>query len=425
MDHDISPLPTPLTDVVERTPSLRRAYVLFMDIVGFSRLPTDHQVAAQKELVQMVQNTPEVSGARLDPDELIMRPTGDGMALLFFKDMLSPLRCALQIHSLLQSDAARIRQLVGAPLKLRMGIHAGEVTIVQDVNGHSDAAGDGIITAQRVMDMGDADHILLSSEVAKVLLNMDPWARYITHLGEVRVKHKVLVDLYNLYGRLDGPFCGNPGTPRKVAEDGRARSREARAARPKLRDILLPYRRAFITLLVMAGMGYGTHAYYQKNPKPFIAAWKVVEANVMPRVPKALRQRIEEARRKKDPKVVAKVKAPPVEKVKVPNLVGSETHDADSKAQGLGLTLRIIQGDYTKYPENTVYRQKPAPGNKVRRDTQITVYVSRGLKTGASHTTNQNGNDPGDSGDPGDAPAAPSSGDPGDQDSGASTSSEP
>jgi class 3 adenylate cyclase len=403
MSYDNSPLPTPLTDVVERTPSLRRAYVLFMDIVNFSRLPTDHQVAAQTELSALVQNTAEVYTARQDPDSLIIRSTGDGMALLFFKDMLSPLRCALQVHGLLQADAARIKQLVGTPLKLRMGIHAGEVTIVQDVNGHNDAAGDGIITAQRVMDMGDADHILLSAEVAKVLLNMDPWARYINHLGEVRVKHKVLVDLYNLYGRLDGPFCGNPGTPRKVAEDGRARNREARAERPSVGDYLLPHRGKIVTLIFLAGLGYGGSVAVQKYP-PARKLWVSVVGKIVPAKPKP---KPTPKGNKPRPGGGSGGPTPPPaisgrpDKVKAPNLVGSETHDADAIAQSYGLVLKIVQGGYTKFPENTVYSQRPNPGTVVRTGGAITVFVSRGIKSPGSNDGGET-TDPAESGDPGD-----------------------
>ncbi|MFM7320145.1 MAG: PASTA domain-containing protein [Armatimonadota bacterium] len=406
----------PLTDVVELTPSMRRAYVLFMDIVGFSRLPTDHQVAAQKELAALVQNTSEIANQRPGTDDLIMRPTGDGMALLFFRDLLSPLRCALQIHSLLQSDAARIRGLVGAPLKLRMGIHAGEVTIVPDVNGHTDAAGDGIITAQRVMDMGDADHILLSSEVAKVLLNMDPWARYITHLGEVRVKHGVMVDLYNLYGRLDGPFCGNPGTPRRVAEDGRARNREARAARPKLRDILLPYRRTIVTWCVLIGLWYGANYHYKVNPAPYKAAFGIFKARVMPKVPKFVKAYVPKdwGGDKVAPIVQKpKIKAPPVEKVVVPSLVGKETHDADVLLQEAGLGVKTVLGELSKYPQNTVYDQKPKPGKKVLRESVVVVYVSRGLKGGAGAVKATGGNAPDFDPDK-DTPDLPKGEDPGD-----------
>lgn len=402
MSYDNSPLPTPLTDVVERTPSLRRAYVLFMDIVNFSRLPTDHQVAAQTELSSLVQNTSEVYTARQDPESIIIRPTGDGMALLFFKDLLSPLRCALQVHGLLQADAARIKQLVGAPLKLRMGIHAGEVTIVQDVNGHTDAAGDGIITAQRVMDMGDADHILLSAEVAKVLLNMDPWARYINHLGEVRVKHKVVVDLYNLYGRLDGPFCGNPGTPRKVAEDGRARNREARAERPSLGDYLLPHRGKFITLAVLAGLGFGGNYAYRTYP-PAKKLWLTLASKVLPPTPKPLPKLANGGKKNggRSGGGPTPIPALQAQKAKVPNLIGSETHDADVTLQVAGLSSNIVHGDFTKFPENTVYRQSPAPGSTIASGAKVTLYISRGIKTGNNDSGNDS-TDPGDSGDPGD-----------------------
>lgn len=411
METDASPYTAPLTDVVERTPSLRRAYVIFMDIVGFSRLPTDHQVAAQRELGQLVQNTSEVAHHRNDPDSLILRPTGDGMALLFFKDMLSPLRAALQIHSLLQSDAPRIKSLVGAPFKLRMGIHAGEVTIVEDVNGLTDAAGDGIITAQRVMDLGDADHILLSYEIARVLLNMDPWSRYITHLGEVRVKHGVMVDVYNLYGRLDGPFCGNPGTPRRVSEDGRARNREARAARPKLRDILLPYRKTIVTLLMLGLIGYGVNEHYKRNPKPYQTAFKVVKERFIVKLPTRVRDYIPEdiGGLKKEP-LPKTAPPPPIKKVVVPDLRGLDTYTAGNNARNLN--LKIVTGDFTRYDENIIYKQSPAPGTKVLPDKEITVVVSRGLKTGARKSwdpdkdKNPDGNPAGgasDELDPGDA----------------------
>jgi len=238
-----------------------------------------------------------------------------------------------------------------------------------------------------VMDMGDADHILLSNEVAKVLLNMDPWARYITHLGEVRVKHGVVVDLYNLYGRLDGPFCGNPGTPRRVAEDGRARNREARAARPKLRDILLPYRRTIVTWCVLVGLWYGANYHYKVNPAPYRAAFAVFKARVMPKVPKFVRDKVsvEYGGLRKDPPKPPKARPapPPVEKVAVPSLVGKETHDADVLLQEAGLGVKTVLGGLTKYPQNTVYAQKPVPGRKVLRDTVVVLYVSKGLKGGA------------------------------------------
>ena len=132
MSLENAPQDAPLTDVVERTPSLRRAYVLFMDIIGFGRLKTAQQVAAQQELSRIVQEAPEVVAARADADSFIARPTGDGIALLFFKDLLSPFRCAFQIHMRLKSDAAEIKRAVGSDIKLRMGIHAGEVTALRN-----------------------------------------------------------------------------------------------------------------------------------------------------------------------------------------------------------------------------------------------------------------------------------------------------
>lgn len=387
MSYEDNPIPTPLTDVVERTPSLRRAYVLFMDIVGFAKLPTDHQVAAQRELGQIVQMTPEVASAKYDPESLLVRQTGDGIALMFFKDLLSPLRCALQLHGMIQADNTRLKQLIGTPLKLRMGVHAGEVTIVQDVNGQRDAAGDGIITAQRVMDLGDADHILLSSEVAKVLIDMDPWARYITHLGEVRVKHKIIVDIYNLYGRLDGPFCGNPGTPKKVVEDGRARSREAKALRPRFSDVMRPHWGRIFALMFIGGLAGSTYYAYQKYPKPFKLAYAKFEgwlsSNGKSNPGKAGAKPTKPGGGNNTGKPNVTPTANEAGVVRVPDLMGRETHEADTVVQGEGLRMKIVMGDFTKFPENTVYKQSPPAGSRIPRGGTVSATISRGIK-GAS-----------------------------------------
>ena len=387
MSYENNPIPTPLTDVVERTPSLRRAYVLYMDIIEFSKLPTDHQVAAQRELGQMVQMTPEVTAARFDADSLLVRQTGDGIALLFFKDLLSPLRCALQLHGLIQSDHARLKRLIGVPLRLRMGVHAGEVTIVQDVNGQRDAAGDGIITAQRIMDIADADHILLSSEVAKVLIEMDPWARYITHIGEVRVKHKFVVNVYNLYGRLDGPFCGNPATPKRVVQDSRDRSREARAQRPRLSDILTPHWNRIFTFMVVIGLVSSSYYVYKKYPKPFHLAYAKFYTWLSTTAPgkklNAVRPTppLTNSQSTGKPNTIAAEND--LASVRVPYLMGRETHEADTMIQGEGLRMKIKVGGFTKYAENTVYKQYPPAGSVIIRGGVVTVLISKGIPGGS------------------------------------------
>jgi class 3 adenylate cyclase len=387
MSLENAPQDTPLTDVVERTPSLRRAYVLFMDIIGFSRLKTAQQVAAQKELSRMVQEMPEVVIARSDRDSFIARPTGDGMALLFFKDLLSPLRCALQIHQHLKYNAAELKQTIGVDVKMRMGIHAGEVTLVEDLNHNMDAAGEGIITAQRVMDLGDEDHILLSSEVAKVLKGIEPWANYLTDLGEVRVKHKVVVHVYNLYGRLDGPFCGNPSKPKSIAEDARNRSKEARAQRPSLGDLLLPYKKPIATMLVLGGIGYGGFTYNKNTNGGLVKLVDSVKASLTPKAtpkPKPT---------KKPTNNGGTTRPRPQNgggggggnggggggstKISMPRVVGDDYSTAEQ-----ALTEFTIKREDVKSskPAEQVVRQSPSSGTRLSPGSVVRLWVSRGAE---------------------------------------------
>jgi class 3 adenylate cyclase len=384
MQHKNSPAPPPLTDVVDRTPTLTTAHVLFLDVTGFGQLRGNQQVAAQVELSRMVQSLPEVVSARSGPEMFLCRPTGDGMALLFFKDLLSPIRCALQLHSRLQADADRILQEVGVPIQLRMGIHSGPVTLVEDINAQADAAGDGIITAQRVMDMGDTNHILLSWDVARVLLKIDPWPRYLTDLGPVRVKHRQVVHLFNLYGRLDGPFCGNPGAPRRVLEDGKARNREARALRGTLIDRLRPFRRAITTALIVGGLGAGAFYYYDTHTPAVQAFIHAIQERLQPRSAEA---RPNPTRSKPTPSRPTKGKGNnpvlspvPVDRVDVPRLTSAFLDTATSIADSRGLILRErgVRTYQKDVPEGMVYQQAPAPGTRVPEGSVVVVRVSAG-----------------------------------------------
>lgn len=395
MDTENPPFPAPLTDVVERTPSLQTAHILFMDIVGFGRLRTQQQVAAQVELSRLVQNTAEVRAARGQIGGFICRPTGDGMALLFFQDKLSPIRCALQIHGQLQADASQIRRNVGVPIRLRMGIHTGDVTLVSDINAQADAAGDGIIVAQRVMNAGDADHILLSADVARTLLKIDPWPRYLTDLGHLRVKHRQVVHLYNLYGRLDGPFCGNPARPQSLAEDAAARSREARTERGTLADRLRPYRATTTALLLLGSAGGGGFAYYRSNPTRVGGMWRTLQTRLLPTptpghspaslrtpAPKGAHPKAKQAHRRAPARSAARRPAAdrPVEKVPVPNLIQDTAEGAREHLEGDGLQMkerlpRVFKADF---PEGTVYSQSPPPGASVPLNATVSVRVSAG-----------------------------------------------
>src|SRR5207253_11272868 len=131
--------------------------------------------------------------------------TGDGMALAFFGDPTAPAQCVLEIAAALKSKPH---------LQLRMGIHSGPVYRVADVNANANVAGGGINMAQRVMDCGDAGHILVSKTVADVLGQLTAWRGHLHDLGEVEVKHGVLVHVFNLMA--DG--AGNPVVPEKVTK---------------------------------------------------------------------------------------------------------------------------------------------------------------------------------------------------------------
>jgi len=193
---------------------LEIAHVLFIDIVAYSKLLIDQQTELVKELNEKVRNTEEFQVAEA-AGKLIRIATGDGMALAFFTSPDAPVRCALQL-----SEA--IRQ--SPRLQLRMGIHSGPVDKLADVNERSNIAGAGINTARRVMDCGDAGHILLSGRVADDLGQFGRWQPQLHDLGEVEVKHGVRFDVVNLYTES----IGNAAIPKKIAETKRNAARRAK-----------------------------------------------------------------------------------------------------------------------------------------------------------------------------------------------------
>ena len=187
-----------------QTPTLEMAYVLFMDVVGYSRMPTDIQQETLRRLQQIVRSGNEFRNAQ-QQKRLISLPTGDGMALAFFTDPEGCVRCAVEITRALQGQDA---------IPMRMGMHAGPVYRVEDINANQNVAGEGINIAQRVMDCGDAGHILVSKSLADVLRQLTGWMGSVQDLGEVSVKHGVRVHVFNLL--VDG--AGNPKTPEKFGK---------------------------------------------------------------------------------------------------------------------------------------------------------------------------------------------------------------
>lgn len=178
------------------------ASVLFMDIVSYSLGSIEDQTELLTELQAIVRQTEGFKLASAK-DELLSLPTGDGMALVFLHDPISPAKCALEIAAALKGNE-RIR--------LRMGLHIGPVRRHADIRENMNVVGGGINMAQRVMDCGDNGHILVSQQVAEVLQQLRGWRESLQDLGVQEVKHGVQIHLYNLC--KDG--LGNQALPKKL-----------------------------------------------------------------------------------------------------------------------------------------------------------------------------------------------------------------
>ena len=212
---------------------LEIAHVLFMDIVGYSKLLTDEQSEALQELNRVVRSTEAAREAEA-AGGLTVLPTGDGMALVFAGSVEEPVECALEISQALRAQPS---------LPIRMGIHSGPIHHVKDANGRENIAGVGINIAQRVMDCGDAGHILVSKRVADDLAQRRRWQPYIHELGDVEVKHGVVVSLVNLYAET----IGNPTPPSRI---GKARG-SIPGSRVGTRKAISPLARAIFILAVL------------------------------------------------------------------------------------------------------------------------------------------------------------------------------
>ena len=194
---------------IKKEIQLELAHVLFIDIVGYSKLPINEQRALVERLNETVRGAAEFQAAEA-AGRLIKIPTGDGMALIFYQNPEAPVECALEIARAVKTHPE---------LRLRMGIHSGPVSGVVDVNGKANVAGGGINTAQRVMDCGDASHILLSKHAAEDLEQYPHWQPHLHDLGECEVKHGVRLSIVNLYTEE----LGNPALPQKLTAARAAR----------------------------------------------------------------------------------------------------------------------------------------------------------------------------------------------------------
>ena len=219
---------------------LEIGHVLFIDIVGYSKLLIEEQKERLNQLTDIVLATAQVREAT--DEQLVRLPTGDGMALVFRHSAEEPARCALEIAEALRKHPE---------LPVRMGIHSGPVSEVTDVSGRTNIAGAGINMAQRVMDCGDAGHILLSQHVADDLMHSRQWAPRLHDLGDCEVKHGVKLHLVNLYaeplGNAAPPEKFQQTTPKPAADKPARRSNAGwiaalaarRAPRGRRRHIIL------------------------------------------------------------------------------------------------------------------------------------------------------------------------------------------
>ena len=214
---------------------LEIGHVLFVDIVGYSKLLNEEQKERLNQLTEIVLATTPVREAT--DEQLVRLPTGDGMALVFRHSAEEPARCALEIAEALQKHPE---------LPVRMGVHSGPVSEVTDVSGRTNMAGAGINMAQRVMDCGDAGHILLSQRVADDLVHSRQWASRLRDLGECEVKHGVRLHLVNLYAEP----LGNAALPKKFQQTKQKRKRRSIGS---IAAVVLA------VILVISGVYYFTH----------------------------------------------------------------------------------------------------------------------------------------------------------------------
>ena len=201
-ETQVAASPGESTEQVQTLP-LETAHVLFMEIIGYSKLLLDQQTDRLRKLQEIVLATEECKRVRKGKD-LIRLPSGDGMALVFFGDPEAPVKCACEISRALRSQP---------DLGLRMGVHSGLVHHLADINTNMNVAGGGINVARRIMDCGESGHIMLSKPVADDLGQLARWSDYLHDLGETQIKNGRGLHVFNLYGE----DFGNPKTPATFA----------------------------------------------------------------------------------------------------------------------------------------------------------------------------------------------------------------
>src|SRR5580765_4543160 len=249
---------------IKREIELKIAHVLFCDIVAYSKMASDDQRAAIEKLNQIVQSTEEFRKSESE-SRLLKLATGDGMALIFYDSPEAPVECALEISRALKEHPQ---------LRLRMGAHSGPVSGVVDVNGRANVAGAGVNMAQRVMDCGDAGHILLSQRIAEDLEQFKHWRPHLYHLGACEIKHGEKIDIVNLFTAE----LGNSERPKRLTKSGeQIPSAPLSTARPRLgkRGLVIAAFAALAALLI------GSFLYWQgQKPKTSAVASTIPDKSI-------------------------------------------------------------------------------------------------------------------------------------------------
>jgi TolB-like protein/class 3 adenylate cyclase/Tfp pilus assembly protein PilF len=248
---------------------LEIAHVLFMDVVGYSKLLVNEQREVVRQLNQIVRKTAQFRKSEAN-GKLISIPSGDGMALVFFQSPEEPVQCALEISRVLKNHPR---------MRLRMGVHSGPVDQVKDVNERSNVAGAGMNIAQRVMDCGDAGHILVSKRVADDLAQDILWQPHLHDLGECEVKHGVRVHIVNLHTEE----LGNPELPQKIKQVRGKKETRAAISRSTAEPINRRWRLLAAVVLIASALAVGILMFkHRASTKSASAAAVTPPSSILP-----------------------------------------------------------------------------------------------------------------------------------------------
>ena len=381
----------------------KTAHTLFLDFVGYSRLPASAQAQVQQLLHNLAYATQPMQKTR-SREELIVRRTGDGMAMIFFDDLEAPLNVALQLDEQLKRQQTRLReQLGGTQFRLRMGVHSGPVIVLEE-NGELDVAGEGINVAQRVMDAGDAGHILISDVVARALGESDAWKSLFDDLGMCRVKHDELVHLYNVHGaREDSTPIGNEALPPRVrmSQENVQQLVERDAERAKENNSQIA--RSFVSraaLLLGFLVALTTFAVFLANGiRKSGEATRRAQQIVIARAKKARRDKPDpttDPATAPSPDPAASPEAPggPAAALtgsadaQIPDLVGLPQSQAQEKVAAAGLKFALSQKNPGQpsltVAKDSVVAQFPPSGQRAGADGTVYVTLSLGPEVGGA-----------------------------------------